>query len=174
MGIFGRVALSVVICAVLGCSRSDRGVQGRRLPASVVAKPKPAEARESIYDAQGNLKPSSLSVGWLQIPQGLTARPSRDTQHVFSGNVPLKAVTRYLDARVFTSNIRVDASSARYGDGLPKNLDRKALPLDVAVYANPAGTHLELIVREQTTHVGAPMTPAELHNLIQQKQARAE
>jgi hypothetical protein len=176
MGIVGRVTLALAICAAAGCSRSERGVQGRRVPQSVLAaKPKPAAAkRESIYDAQGNLKASSLSVGWLQIPEGLTARPSRDTQHVFSGRVPLRAVTRYLDACIFTANLQVDATSARYIAGHPKNLDKRALPLDVSVYTNPKGTYLDLIVVERTTNLGTAMTPAELQNLIQQKQARAE
>jgi hypothetical protein len=176
MGILGRVALVVLVCAAAGCSRSERGVQGRRLPNSVLAaKPKPAAlTRESIYDAQGNLKPSSVSVGWLAIPQGLSERPGRDGEHLFRGSVPLKAIARFMDARIFTSDIRVETTSVRYGMSRPKNQDKRAMPLDVAAYANPAGTHVELIIKERPPTVVAPMTTAELKNLLKQKQARAE
>jgi hypothetical protein len=176
MGLVGRVTLVVMLAGAVGCSRSERGVQGRKLPASVLsAKPIPVHRPESIYDAHGNLKPSATSVGWLEIPMGLTERKARGTQHVFGADeLPLKALTRFLDARVLTADLQVTPSSVRYGRAQPKNQAPQNIALDIALYTNASGSHVDLLIDERPRTVGAPMTAEDLRSLINQKQARAE
>jgi hypothetical protein len=176
MGFVGRVALALALSAGAACARSERGVQGKRLPASalVVKSTSQSGPREGLYDAQGNLKASSTTVDWLPIPEGFTEHKGRGTQHVFSASVPLKAVTRYMDARAFTGDIQVSPTSVRYGAARPKSLDAHAMPLDVSLYTNGAGNHVDLIIDERPPVVGKPMTADEVRSLLMQKQARAE
>jgi hypothetical protein len=177
MGILGRIALVAILTGAAGCSgESGRGAQGKRVSgAALAAKPPAARSKpESLYDAEGRLKPSDHSVGWLAIPVGLKAHEGGGRQHLFSGKVPLKAVAKFLDARVFTSKLEASARRVHYGAAQPKNLDPKAVRLDISLYGNAHGDFVELIIEEHTTNSQGTLTPAEARSLISQQQSRAE
>jgi hypothetical protein len=177
MGILGRVVLLGALLGLASCSSGERGVQGRRVSGAALTK-KPQAARtakmESLYDADGRLKPSNLSVGWLQIPMGFKAAESSGRLHLFRGKVPLQAVAKFMDARVLTGKIEASARRVHYGSAQPKSLDAKAVRLDISLYANARGDHVELIIEERTSNAGTALTDSQARSLISQQQSRAE
>lgn len=178
MGSIRRVIVCAALCALCGCSgRSEgRGVTGKRIAARAVAsREKSAQvAVQTPYDAAGNLKPSELKVGWLEIPMGFRERvSSQGTHHAYVGAMPAAAVIRFFDQRVFTSKVELVGNGVRYGAALPKSQDPNALRLEIAVYPNRRGDQVQIFVDERTAN-SAPLSLEDARALLSEKQARAE
>ena len=177
MGILGRVIVVAALSAA--CSGSEpaaRGVTGQRIsPRAVPHKVTPKAVAVSPYDEHGNLKPSGMKVGWLEIPAGFQERvSSQGTHHAYVGKVKSLDVTRFFDARVFTSQVRLVGHGVHYGLAQPKNQDPNAVRLEIGVYPNRAGDTVQIFVDERTQNAGPPLTMEQARALLSERQSRAE
>lgn len=179
MGRIRRIVMVGAAClGLLACSSrsNERGVTGQRIsPKALAPRPEKPPPLNTPFDAQGQLKPSGTSVGWLEIPMGFSERPSsQGTHHAFVGKLPVQAVTRFLDQRVFTGQVELSGNGVKYVAARPKNLDPKAAAYEIAVYPNREGDTVQLFIDERTVSAAPPLSLDAARALLKEKQARAE
>jgi len=140
-----RVAWLTVVtagmCAVaVACSGdpppSTDGV-GQALP----TPPPRSSARESIYDAEGNLRESETVVAGLTLPMGLEEDAPRSTErrHFYYSNVPHQKVLSYFGPRLNTVEVEHTGDSVVYRNAVPQGVRGGVVRLDVRI--EPTSAH---------------------------------
>ena len=156
-----RVWVAVLGClAVVACSGdpppSREGV-GQALP----QPPPRSSLRESIYDAEGNLRESDTVVAGLTLPMGLEENTARSTQrrHFYHSNVPHQKVLSYFGPRLNTMEVEHEGDSVVYRNAVPQGVRGGVVRLDVRVEPTSAHpTSVEVIERPPPPPEGTVIT----------------
>ena len=174
MGCFRRVTPLLFGCLLLACGK--RAADESAAAAATVAAKAPAKPAESIFDAQGRLKPSAETVEWLQIPQGFRRKPSLDERHLRfdADTLPLDKVRDYLSARTFTSGADEGQARVVYRSAVPLESVPKAVPLDIVVTARPSQRLVVLEIERFSYGDAKPITVDEARRQLAQERAQAE
>ena len=180
MGRIGRIALlgaSLSLGALgHGCSREEPRVT-RVAPKYVPPKPtsRPAAPQLAVpFDADGRLKPSGKTLGWLELPMGLLEKNQHGSHHAYLATVPMQALTKYFDARVFTSKVELSGDSVQYHGAEPKAQRARGMRFDIALYPNRYDGMVRVTIDELPDAVMAPLSVSDAKGLLRQQQQRAE
>jgi hypothetical protein len=185
MGRVGRIAGTLLVLALCaggpGCSREKPRAAGTRVAAKYVGtKPFKAASEavvESPFDAEGRLKPSGARIGWLEIPQGVTLHSSRPGHYFYLGRLPLNALTKFFDARLFTGKVELLAggTGVRYAAAAAKVAKANDMRFDIQLYAsgNKPG-EVTVTIDEVPPALTPPISVTDAKSLLRQQQQRAE
>jgi hypothetical protein len=186
MGIFRRmnwlcVLAALAVTGATGCGRSagERGLGGRKV---AVQYRKPAPAVQATQDKpvdspflpDGTLKTSAMELSWLQIPAGFVELPTgRARMHLYqSRDVPMAAVLKFFDARVFTGKIDMAPNGVHYRNAGPKSMQSNVITFDISVESRPLD--VLLTIDEHPVNTSPPLSPEAASALMAQQQKRAE
>jgi len=128
------VVVAVVCAGAVACSEdpppSSDGV-GQPLP----TPPPRSSARESIYDAEGQLRESETVVAGLTLPMGLEEDTARSTErrHFYYSDVPRQKMLSYFGPRLNTVEVEHQADSVVYRNAIPQGVRGGVVKLDVRI-----------------------------------------
>ena len=183
MGRIGGVAKTAVVLALLwlgtACSRESSRPEPTRVAAKYVAPKASPEApqvqAESPFDEEGKLKSSGKMLGWLELPMGLTEQNQHGAHHAFVATVPMEALTRYFDARVFTGQVELVGDRVSYRRAEPKSgAKARGMRFDIVLYPNRYDHKVRVTLDEIPQAVSAPLSASDAKGLLRQQQERAE
>lgn len=137
-----------LIVACLGCGPCGGVQTDEAAAARDEAEPEPVagERAEPLYDANGELLPSSDVVVGLTLPRGMTERPvAGDRRHVYVTPVPLEKVQAYFGPRLITGQVDRIGAGAVFRRAAPREARGGIVSLDVGIYPVPrGGTRVEI------------------------------
>jgi hypothetical protein len=172
-----RAGLSLCVAAEACSSRTEKPVTrvAEKYVAPKAATPAPAAARpESPFDAEGRLKSSGKTLGWLDLPLGLIEKNQHGAHHAYLATVPIQALTQYFDARVFTSKVELVGDSVQYHGVQPKGQRARGMRFDIALYPNRYDGMVRVTIDELPDATMAPLSVNDANGLLRQQQQRAE
>ncbi len=127
----------------------------------VVDPPPRQRARESVYDAEGILRPSETVVAGLALPMGLERSEalSRDRRHVYHSDEPPLAFLRYFGPRLNTVEVEHEGDVVTYRNAAPQGVRGGVVRLDVTIQPTSARpTMVEIVERPPPLAEGVTIT----------------
>jgi hypothetical protein len=168
--------LGVLLLAACGGEKPPRGVT-RVAPKYAPSKATPQALKaqaDSPFDAEGKLRGSGKTLGWLELPMGLTEQNNHGAHHAYTTPVPMSALTAYFDARVFTGQVELVSGGVHYRGAEPKGGKSRGMRFDIALYPNRYDGRVRMTIDELPAAASAPLSVSDAKGLLRQQQERAE
>lgn len=120
--------------------------------------PEPEEpVRESMFDAEGNLRESGESIVGLALPMGLQHERDAERRHIYSIQAPIQKVAAFFGPRLLTGTVD------RIGDGaVYRGATIEGSPVRVDVSILQTGSRVRVEVTELPPMPENPPDPEEL------------
>lgn len=149
--------LALALSACSDASAGDEPIP----PDEVVPRATPApEPPQSIYDADGKLRPSDRVLGGLTLPMGLENEQQGDHRHLFDAPVPAAKLVQYLAPRLFTGHVEPHGAGASFLGATALRPTGTAYRMDVLVTAR--GSHRStLVIRLVDVPTARPSAPTD-------------
>ena len=139
LSVYARALVPTLIMAAAGACSSDAPSGPPTIPPE--DRSGHAGIADSIFDANGNLKPSGEELLGLTLPMGLEPQPSGNPRmHRYWGSeVPVQALMRFFGPRLVTGQVDRIGSGAIYRQAIPRDARGSALKVDVGIHSSPRG-----------------------------------
>ncbi len=156
------LALLVALC-LAACGSGDRDAEGRPsevLP-EVAVEAAPERVTPSLYDEEGNLRPSDVRVAGLTLPMGLTPNVTEERVHTYLSDVPIARLLRYFGPRLTTGQVEErPGGGATYRAAVPREVTTGAVQMDVTIMPVP-GPRALIEISEIPPEPTSPRSEAE-------------
>jgi len=166
MGKLHRVGVTLALLApgLLACARRSSEPVGsvslRNETAHAVQRAADAGRSDPRFDAEGSLKPSGRHIGWLELPSGFREQPgsSPSLGTYEADDMPLEAVTRFLEARLSAGRIDHRANGLSFRDAKASHT-RLALPAMhvTALVTDSTARRVRLVVEDLSPPAQPPL-----------------
>ncbi|MDB4975762.1 MAG: hypothetical protein JWN48_4103 [Myxococcaceae bacterium] len=165
MGKLDRVIRVFVLAMLTACSASAPGGSGplgqspqahrRRAKAAL-----PEVAADGRLDATGQLKPSGMRAGWLEVPSGFVEQPG-STSHLrlyIARGMPYAKAREFLQARLAPERTEFPVHGISFRDALPTYTQLAMPPLNVLLVETDHNKgEVRLLIEDLAPPEGKPL-----------------
>jgi hypothetical protein len=169
----------VIACVALLCACSSRQSPPSEVQSTTIPRAKAAldkRATDPRLDAEGNLRPGSLKVGWFEIPLGFE-RIAGSTERV--GNFEAAGITpaqlrQYVTARGQSTQVEYMTHGELYPQLAPTHTQLPVPPVDVSILFVDTRTNKLRLVVEDRTPTEPDLTPQQAMDKLAKARERIE
>jgi hypothetical protein len=169
----------VITVGALLCACSSNRTPATEARATTVPRAKAAlgvPENDPRFDAEGNLRPGSLKIGWFEIPLGFERIPGSTER---SGSFEAAGVTQaqlrqYVDAHGRPAQVETMRTGEIYKQVTPNHTQLPLPPVDVTVLIVDADTKRLRLVVDDRTPTEPDLTPQQALDKLAKARDRTE